>query len=176
MAKTRQQKEQDVEVLADQLKKMKGAVLVDYKGLSTKNSREIRKNTWQGAIDYAVVKKTLLGLALKQAGLGEVIDAKTLHGNIGIVIGSEDEVNTSKFAAKYANDYEAFNILGGVFEGAYVGGDKVKALATLPSRLELLARVVGSIQAPVSGFVRVLSGNLRGLVQVLNSIRESKIS
>ena len=174
MAKTRQQKEEDVDMLAEQLKKMKGAVLVDYKGLSTKNSREIRKNTWQGAIDYAVVKKTLLGLALKQAGLGGVVDSKTLQGNIGIVIGSEDEVNTAKFAAKYAKEYESFKIVGGLFDGAYVGGDKVKALATLPSRLELLAKVVGSIQAPVSGFVRVLSGNLRGLVQVLNSIKETK--
>ena len=59
-------------------------------------------------------------------------------------------------------------------EGQLVGADAIKQLATLPSREELLAKVVGSINAPVSGFVNVLSGNLRNLVYVLNSIKEAK--
>ena len=172
MAKTRQQKEQEVADLTQKIKNMKSAVIIDYKGVNVKQAQAIREESWAQSIDYQVAKKNLLNLAFKNAGVE--MDAKNLEGNIGIVIGREDEVSTAKFAAKFAKEYEAFKILGGLVDGKYVDVDKIKALAALPCRLELLAKMVGSMQAPISGFVNVLAGNLRGLVQVLNSIKESK--
>ena len=91
-----------------------------------------------------------------------------------MVFGYGDEVETAKFAAKFAKEYTGFKILGGVFEREYADASQIKLLASLPSKVELLAKVVRTIQAPISGFVNVLAGNLRGLVQVINAIKESK--
>ncbi|OGL65418.1 50S ribosomal protein L10 [Candidatus Uhrbacteria bacterium RIFCSPLOWO2_01_FULL_47_24] len=174
MPKTRTQKEQSVADLTDKFKKMKGAVLVDYKGLKVKDAQKIREKSWAEAVDYEVIKKSLLKLALKNAGLESTVDPKKLEGNIGLVTGYSDEVTTAKFAATTAKEFEAFKILGGLFEGKFVDTNQIKALASLPSRVELLAKLVGTVKAPISGFVNVLAGNLRGLVQVLNAIKESK--
>jgi len=174
MPKTRQQKETTVAELSDKFAKMKGAVLMDYKGLKVKDAQKIREKSWAESVDYAVIKKTLLKRALKNAGLEQTIDPKQLEGNIGLVVGYSDEAATAKFAATAAKEIEAFKILGGLFEGQFVDVNKVKALASLPSRVELLAKLVGTIQAPISGLVNVLAGNLRGLVRVLSAIRESK--
>jgi len=75
---------------------------------------------------------------------------------------------------KFAQANEAMEIFGGILENSFIEVDRVKALASLPSRLELLGRTVGAIKAPVSGFVNVLAGNLRGLVYALQAIKESK--
>ncbi len=175
MPKTRLQKEATVADFTDKLKRAKGAVVVDYKGLKVKDVQKIRETSWTEGVDYAVVKKTLLRLALKGTNLGEAVDVKNLQGDIGMVVGYKDEVETAKFAAKFAKEFESFKVLGGFFEGAYLEANKVKALASLPSRVELLGKLVGTLQAPISGFVRVLAGNLRGLAQVLSAIKESKL-
>lgn len=174
MPKTRIQKEATVAELSEKLKKMKAAVLVDYKGLKVKEAQKIREKSWAEQVEYAVVKKTLLKRALQSAGLGSVVDVDKLVGNIGLLTGYNDEVATAKFSAEGAKQFEAFKILGGLMEGKFIDANKIKALASLPSRVELLAKLVGSIQAPISGFVNVLAGNLRGLVNVLNAIHEQR--
>lgn len=176
MPKTKAQKQATVADLTDKLARMKGAVLVDYKGLTVKSAQKIRERSWAEAVDYEVVKKTLLRLALASAGMEGAVDPKNLEGNIGLVVGYSDEVATAKFAAGASKEFETFKILGGLFERQFVDANKVKALASLPSKVELLAKLVGSIKAPISGFVNVLAGNLRGLVQVLDGIRNSKVS
>lgn len=174
MPKSRAQKEQTLGEFTDRLGKMKGMVFVDYKGLKVKDAQKIREASWSEGVDYEVVKKTLLKLALKNKGMESTLDPKSLDGNISTVVGYKDEVETAKFAAKFSKEIEAIKILGGIFEGKYISASQVKALAALPSRVELLARLVGTLNAPISGFVNVLAGNLRGLVQVLNAIKESK--
>lgn len=176
MAKTKQQKTDIVDDIADKFSRMKSAVVVDFRGLKVKDAQKIREKTWLEQVDYDVVKKSLLKLALEKAGLGESIDPKKLNGNIGVVTGYDDEIQAAKFAADASRECEAFKILGGFLEKQYVGVDKIIMLAALPSKVELLAKMVRSIQAPVSGFVNVLAGNLRGLVRVLGAIRESKLS
>ena len=174
MAKTRGQKEQSVTDIQNKFSRMKGAGLVDYKGLKVKDAQKIREKSWAETVDYEVIKKSLLKLALKNAGLEGTVDPKKLQGNIGLITGYDDEVATAKFAATIAKEFEAFKILGGLFEGKFVDTNQIKVLASLPSRVELLAKLVGSIQSPICGFVNVLVGNLRGLVQVLNAIKEAK--
>lgn len=174
MPKTKAQKEATVADIADKFSRMKGAVLVDYKGTKVKDAQKIRESSWEQGVDYEVVKKTLLRLALKGAGLEGKVDEQFLKGNLAMVFGYKDEVETAKFAARFAKELESFKILGGLFEGAYIDSNKIKQLASLPGRVELLGKLVGTIQAPISGLVNVLAGNLRGLVQVLNAIKESK--
>jgi len=173
MPKTRDQKKQIIEDLTDKLKEFKSLVFVDYKGLTVKDASEIKRLCKKHKVDYMVVKKTLIKLALEKANIKD-IDVKHLSGNIALVIGFEDEIAPAKIVGKFAKDHESLKMLGGIMESKFIDLDQVMALSKIPSKTELLAKLVGSINAPVSGFVNVLAGNLRGLVGVLNAIKEGK--
>ncbi|MCX6759801.1 MAG: 50S ribosomal protein L10, partial [Candidatus Nealsonbacteria bacterium] len=108
--------------------------------------------------------------AAKNKGID--IDAKKLDGEVAIVFGSEDEVSAANIVDKFSKKNENLKILGGFFESELIASDKVIALASIPPRQELLAKLVGSINAPVSGFVSVLNGNIRGLVLALSRIKK----
>ena len=172
MAKSRQQKELTVGALTDDLKRMKSVVFADFQGLKAGEIEEIRTKCVKSGLRYAVAKKTLLNLAFKQAGL--TMDTKSVTGSLTTVISFEDEVAPAKILADYAKAHEALKIKGGVLEAKFIDTKAVLALAKLPSKQELIAKVVGSIASPLRGFVTVLNGNLRGLVQVLSQIEKSK--
>ena len=174
MPKTKEQKKKIIEDLTDELKEFKSLVFVDYKGLTVKDASDIKKLCKKQKVDYVVAKKTLIKLALEKAGIKD-IDVKQLSGNIALVIGFEDEIAPAKIVGKFAKDHESLKMLGGIMESKFIDLNQVIALSKIPSKLELLSKLVGSINAPVSGFVNVLAGNLRGLVQVLNSIKEQKV-
>lgn len=173
MPKSKSQKEQIIQDLADNLASFKSLVFADYKGLTVADASAIRNICRKEGAKYLVAKKTLIQRALDKAGLKD-INVKEMTGNIALVIGFEDEVAPAKLAANFAKDHEALKLLGGIMENKYIDLAQVQALSKIPSRVELLAKLVGSINAPVSGFVNVLAGNIRGLVNVLNGIKESK--
>ncbi len=173
MAKTRQKKDQIVKDLTDRITKAKSLVFVNFDGLKVKEVEELRRNFRAEKIDYLVAKKTLMKIAFKAAGFNDV-DVKTFEKEVGTVIGYDDEVAPARLVEKFAKDHEALKSIGGILEGRLVSHEKIVALSKLPSREELLAKLVGSIKAPVSGFVNVLAGNLRHLVYVLNAIKDSK--
>lgn len=178
MAKTRQQKEKTLQTLTDQLSSGKAAVFVNFDGLTVGQTQEFRQACRENGLTYMVAKKTLLRKALEGASLTEV-DTNIFEKGVGTVIGAEDEVAPAQVTDKFAKDNEAMTILGGVMmenpEGQkFMDITQVAALAKLPSKEVLLGRLVGSINAPVSGFVNVLAGNIRGLVNVLNGIKDQK--
>jgi len=118
-------------------------------------------------------KKTLLKKALAESALS--VNADEFTGSLAVAFGlTAEETAPAKILAKFGKDKEAIKIQGGLLEGKFISAAKVLELAKLPSRLELLARTVGAIKAPITGFVNVLAGNLRGLVNVLNAIKDSK--
>lgn len=173
MAIPRGQKKKIVEELTDKFSKMKSLVFLRYEGLKVKDIEDFRKKCKESGVEYAVVKKTLMDLALRNANLD--VDTKEIEGNFGIVIGLNNEVAPAKTAYEYTKEYEKAEIAGGVLWGKIADSAMILQLAKLPSKNELLAKLVGSINAPVSRFVNVIAGNLRGLVQVINSIKENKI-
>ncbi|MFA4954240.1 MAG: 50S ribosomal protein L10 [Patescibacteria group bacterium] len=160
MPKTRQQKETTKAKLVDVFKRAKSVVFADYRGLTVAQADVLRKATRLAKVEYIVAKKSLLTLAAKEAGYE--VDAKKLPGMLGTAFGLEDEVAPAKVLGDMSKVTKII-LVGGIFEGIVVGQDKVIALSKLPSRLELLGKVVGTIYAPVSAFVRAL-----------NAIRESK--
>ncbi|MFH0928313.1 MAG: 50S ribosomal protein L10 [bacterium] len=172
MPKTRLQKEATVTQLSDDLTRMKGLVFADFQGLNAAELEELRTKCIKAGMRYTVAKKTLLKLALKNAGLD--IDPKAVSGSMATVLNFEDEVTAAKTMADFAKAHEALKLLGGVLESKLVDAKTVTALSKLPSKVELIAKALGSIKAPISGFVNVLSGNLRGLVQVLAQIEKAK--
>lgn len=173
MAKTRQQKEQALAALLADFGTMKSAVFINYQGLKVKEADELRRSADKEQVAYTVIKKTLLTKALKESGVD--FDAVTLQGMIGVAV-ARDEVTAAKLLSEFGKTHESAKILGGVVNGTIVDAAAIKALASLPSREQLLGMLVGTLNAPVSGFVNVLAGNLRGLVNVLNAVKDSKAS
>lgn len=173
MPKTKEQKKAVIQELKDRLQKIKSAVFVNFAGLKMKDAQKLREKSWAEGVDYNVVKKTLLKIALNEAGLGD-FDTKKLEGNIGLAFGYSDELAAPKFIADFAKSNESIKILGGILEDKFIEAGEVKSLAALPSKNELLSKLVGSLASPLSGLFNVLQGNLRGLIQVLSAVRDKK--
>lgn len=172
MPKSKEEKKQIVQNLIDLFKKMKSAVLVDFKGLKVKEITQLRRLCREQGISYNVAKKTLLKIAAAEAGVN--FDAKAVEGSYAVVFGLADEIAPAKILSDFAKKNEALKILSGILEGKTVDKSAILAIAKLPGKLELLAKLAASIQAPLSGLVNVMAGNLRGLVNVLNGIKETK--
>ncbi|MBU0596956.1 50S ribosomal protein L10 [Patescibacteria group bacterium] len=172
MAKTRQEKEQSIKTLSENIKNAKSTVLANFQGLKVVESEELRGICREANVEYLASKKTLLKRALADAGFD--VDTQEFEGGVAVVLGNEDEVAPAQIIAKFAKNHEAVRIFGGILEGKFIDSAKVTELSKLPSKLELYAKLVGTINAPVSGFVNVLAGNIRGLMNVLNALKESK--
>lgn len=175
MPKTKVQKQEAVQQLVEKLQNAKSAVLTAQRGLTVKASSELRNKCREENVEYLSVKKTLLKIALQEAKIGDA-DVSSYDGIVGIVLGYDDEVAPARIAHNFSKNNEQLQLHSGVLEGALVDGSKVSQLASLPSKEELLAKLVGSMNAPVSGMVTVLSGTMRGFVQVLDQVREQKES
>jgi len=173
MAISRKKKEELVETMAEKLGKSKAAVFTDYKGLTVEEINEVRNELREKGIEFKVIKNTLFGLAVKKANLD--IDAKELENHpVAVAFGYDDEVAPAKVVYNFAKDHESLEIIGGVLEGKSIDTNMVNSLAQVPSREELIAKMIGSINAPVSNFVGVMHANLRNVVSVLNAIKEQK--
>ncbi|PIR74709.1 MAG: 50S ribosomal protein L10 [Candidatus Magasanikbacteria bacterium CG10_big_fil_rev_8_21_14_0_10_47_10] len=172
MAKTKEQKQQTAERLASAITTSKSVVFANYQGLSVSEMDELRAKCREQGVMCLASKKTLMSRALKNAGIEA--DTKAYQGGIVAFFG-QDEVSAPKVVADFAKDHEIATIFGGLLEGNYIDSAKVTALSQLPSKEQLLAQLVGTINAPVSGFVNVLAGNIRGLVTVLNGIKDANV-
>lgn len=173
MPKTKVQKKEIISGLKGKLDEMKSAVFVNFSGIPVKEINELRNICRDENVGYVVAKKTLLKKVLGDIGLTDIKD-DNFSGEVATVIGFEDEIAPAKLISAFAKSHDKMKILGGVLEGLLIDEHKVKALAQLPSKQELIANVVGTIAAPLTGFVTVLSGNLRGLVYALNAIKDKK--
>jgi len=173
MAITKKKKEELVDIFAERLEKSKAAVFTDYKGLTVEEINEVRSKLREQGIEFKVVKNTLFGLAVKKANLD--IDPKELANHpVAVAFGYDDEVAPAKVVFNFAKDHESLEIIGGILEGKSIDASNVKSLAQMPSREELIAKMIGSMNAPVSNFVGVMHANLRNVVGVLNAIKEQK--
>jgi large subunit ribosomal protein L10 len=173
MPKTKAQKEVILKDLDKNLAEFKSVVFTDFKGLTVAEASQIRRLCKQNKAKFIVAKKTLIQKALDKAGYKD-INAKEFQGNLALIIGFEDEIAPAKVAANFAKDHQNLKLLGGIMENKYIDLAKVEALALIPSKLELLTKLVSSINAPVSGIVNVLAANIRGLVNVLNAVKGQK--
>jgi len=172
MPKTRAKKEELISKIESQLTEAKSAVLVNYKGLKVIETEELRNALREKGVSFNVAKNTLVKIALKKHGIA--FEKGIFEKPVAIAFAVTDEVAPAKEIDLFAKKHEALEILGGILEKKMIDASAVKQLASLPSREELLAKMVGSISAPLSGMVNVLAGNIRGLVNVLNSYKEKK--
>ncbi|MCX6786070.1 MAG: 50S ribosomal protein L10 [Candidatus Komeilibacteria bacterium] len=172
MAKTRSVKQVEVKKIEESFTTASSVVFSSYDRLTVAKSQILRRALRAAGVTFLAVKKTLLEKVLKEKKLA--IDVKELKGSIALAFGTSDEVAPAKILANFAKTNEALQIQGGLLENKFITSAKVLELAALPAKLEMLAQTVRTIQAPISGFVNVLAGNLRGLVNALNAIKDSK--
>jgi large subunit ribosomal protein L10 len=176
MPKTREQKSEILRTLKEKIKKAKSIFFANYSGMTVEESERLRNGLRKQSSEFLVAKKTLINLALKDSKI-EGVDAKNLDGQVALIMGYEDEIVPIKEADKFAKEKDAkLKFLAGILDGKLVNAAEIKQLANLPSKTELYAKIVGSINAPVSGFVNALAGNLRNLVYALKAIEEKKTS
>lgn len=173
MAKTKQQKEKMITDLSEGIKSAKSVVFANFQGLKVKDSEELRGICRKQNIGYIASKKTFLKKVLSSLGFAD-IDVEKFEGGVAAVLGREDEVAPAQILMDFAKKNELLRVYGGILEGKFIDSAKVTELSRLPSKQQLLGQLVGTLNAPVSGFVNALAGNIRNLVSVLNNVKESK--
>jgi len=171
MPKSKQQKQVILDSLADKIGKAKTIVFAGFNALTVKDNEQLRQKLKAEDGEYYVAKKTLLGKSLKIEGL----NIRKFPGKVAAIFAYGDEVAPAKALDEFRKGKkDKLFFVGGVLEGRAISAEEVDNLAKLPSKQQLYAQLVGSLNAPVSGFVNALSGNLRNLVYVLKAIEVKK--
>ena len=165
-------KETAVAELRDRLAGAESLFFTNYAGLSVEQITKLRGELRKDGSTYAVVKNTLFSIAAGD-DLAKKVD-QFLAGPTGVVFAGSDPVAPAKALKQFADDVKTLKIKAAYIDGQIVDAAQVNVLAALPPKLELIARMIGSLASPLRGLVTVLSGNQSGLVRVLNAIREQK--
>jgi large subunit ribosomal protein L10 len=167
----REEKARLIEELAEKLRG-NSVVLVDYKGMNVAQSTQLRARSREAGVEFVVAKNTLAQRAANEAGVEGLNEF--LVGPTAIAF-AEDPVVGAKLLTEFSNEVETFEVKGGILDGGRVmGAEDVVALSRLPGRDQLLAQLLGAIQAPLAGLVTVLSAPTRNLAIVLNQVAEQK--
>ena len=168
-----EEKKQVVRQLAQAMQNAPSGVLVDYKGISVEADTELRNQLRKSGVTYKVVKNTLMRRAIAEIGFGEL--GEHLSGTTSLATAGDDLVAPAKILCEHAKKSGGkFTVKGGFIEGKVVSAAQIEALADMPPKEQLVARALAGFNAPISGFVNVLNGNLRGLAVALNAIAEQK--
>ena len=166
-------KEAEVTELKEIMAGAKSLFLADYTGIDVAAVAELRNKLRESQVHYRVIKNRLAIRAAEEAGLGGL--KEHLTGPTAIAYSTEDPIVPAKILQDFADDGGKMIIKTGYMDGNILGTDEVKALAKLPSREELLGKVVAGVQSPLYGLHSVLNGLLRGLVGVLSAIETQKV-
>ncbi len=129
-------------------------VLVDYRGLTVAQDTAIRKNLREAGVTYKVYKNTLIKRAVEGTEFESV--SGDLEGPTAIAVSKTDATAPARILAKAAKDAEALEIKSGVVEGTYYDNKAIMTIANIPSREELLSKLLGSMQSPITNFARVI--------------------
>ncbi len=149
-----EQKKQVVAQLSERLANSIAGVVVEYKGITVADDTALRKELREAGVEYTVVKNTLLGLAIQGTSLEPM--SQVLEGTTAIATSKDDYVAAARVLNNYAEKIESFNLKTGYIDGEVISDDKLKELATLPSRDVLLSMVANVFSAPIASFARAV--------------------
>lgn len=173
MALTKQQKTEILDEITQKFKDSKSVIFTEYRGLDVKKISELRTQLRAKNIEYKIAKKTLIQLAAKEMGIKE-LPADVISGPVAVAFSYEDQIVVASLLSGFAKKNKEIKLLGGILDGKVIDAKVVEQLASIPSREELLAKLLGSMNAPISGFVGVSSNVVSGFVRALNAIKEKK--
>ena len=149
-----EEKKQIVSSLAEQFKTAVSGVFVDYCGLTVEQDTQLRNKLREAGVEYKVIKNTLTRFAAKEVGFDEL--DPILNGPTSLALSMTDEVAPAKVIAEFAKDNEQLEIKAGFLDGKVLALDEVKTLAATPNRETLIAKMLGSLNAPISNLARTL--------------------
>ncbi len=169
----REEKELIVAEVAETVRRAHGMFFTDFTGLTVGQATELRREFYKAGVSYRVVKNTLIQKALEQvSGYDTVFDR--LAGPTGVAFAFDDPVAPAKIIQKFSDKHGKLSLKVCVLDQQVYDGSKLKHLASLPSRKELMAAILGSVQAPLAGVPTVINAVLRDLVSVIGEIEKKK--
>ena len=169
----RSEKEQIIAEVTEKVSRAKSMFFADFTGITVEEVNELRREFRKSNVDYRVVKNTLARKALESVtGYDKVLD--TLVGPTAIAFGYDDPVAPAKIIKKFREKNEKLKVKACVLEKQVFDGKQLDVLAKLPSRAELIAGILGSLQAPASGIVGAIGAVMRDLVNVIDAIEKKK--
>ena len=171
-----QYKQDTVADLKERLDGAKAIVLVDYKGINIAEVDELRNRMREAHVDYFVSKNTFIKIALNQLGISDLDDR--LVGPTAVAVSKDDEVAPARVLAKFIDDVmdkkEFPRFKCGLVDGTVMNDTKLLALSKMPSREELLAKILAGFNSPITGFVGALSGIIRKFVYAVDAIAKQQ--
>jgi len=171
MPKSKIQKQEILRDLLEKFKKSKSVIFTGFNALGVKDNEILRNQLRKEEGEYYVTKKTLMNLALKENKID--LNARNFEGKMAAIFSYKDEVAGARIIGNFRKDKEKTKkifFLGGILGDKLLSKEETESLSKLPGKDELYAKVVGSLNAPISGLVNVMAGTLRGLVNVLKAI------
>ena len=144
-----------VQEISENIKDAQSVVVVDYRGLTVAEDTQLRKALREAGVTYKVYKNTMMNFAFKGTPCEEL--CQHLEGTNALAVCAEDATAPARILAKYAKDVPTLELVAGVVEDTYYDKAGIEALAKVPSREELLGKLLGSIQSPITNFARVLN-------------------
>ena len=172
MNKNRQMKEAKVAEIKEKLEKSQSVILASYQGLTVEEITKLRRETQKLGGDYMVTKNTLAKIAVKGTEYEPLTEK--LSGPIALAFGFEDPVSPAKAVAKFIKETKKATIVGAVLDGKLLTEAETKALAELPSKEELYAKLLGSINSPASGIANSINAVLSQLTRAMAAVRDQK--
>lgn len=171
--KQQQKKQQIIDSIKEKVQKSKSVVLVEFKGLSVIEDTALRNEFRKEDVEYKVLKNTLIKRALNDLNYTQFDES--LNGTTSVAFSFKDEVAAAKIIQENTKKFNnKISAKCGLVNGMFINADKVKDLATLPSKEVLISKIMGSLNAPVSGLAGVLSATLRSLVYAIKAVEEKK--
>jgi len=174
MAMTKAAKQALKDKVAERLQKANAAMIAEYRGLTVAELADLRVKLREAKAEFKVVKNRIAKVAIREDAPAMLPVVDRLKGPVGLVLVYGDAASVAKSLLEFAKDKENFKVTGGVLDGKAVGAADLKAIAELPSKEVLLARLVGTLVAPHRGLLGVLSGVPRQVVTVINAIKDKK--
>lgn len=167
-----EQKKRIVKELSEKIGKAKSIILADYRGVTVEEDTKLRSSLRKEKVEYRVVKNTFLWRGVKENGLEEL--EQYMHGPTSVAISYDDPVAPAKILMNYSKENGKFQVKAGILEGKIIDMEKIKELASLPSKDVLVSKALGGLKSPMYGLVNVLNANIRGLVTVLDAIAQKQ--
>ena len=165
-------KQDKVSLIKEKIDKAQVAIVTEYKGYSVEEITNLRRALQKEGGDYMVTKNTLAKLAVKDTPY-EVL-AETLKGPIAIAFGFEDQVAPAKALSKFIKDTKKGEILAAAMDGKLLSADEAKALATIPSKEEIYAKMLGCVNSPATGIVGSINAVMASLTRAVAAVRDQK--
>jgi large subunit ribosomal protein L10 len=165
-------KKDKIEAIKEKLQKAQVAIVTEYKGFSVDEIMNLRRKLQKDGGDYMVTKNTLAKIAVKDTQY-EVL-AETFKGPIALAFGFNDQVSPAKVLAAFMKEAKKGEVIAAALDGKLLSAADAKALASLPSREELYAKMLGCINSPASGIANATNGVITQLVRTMAAVRDAK--